>query len=130
MAVSSISSAAIDYIGGIRDIKELSKSALIGAASSLFGFGAGKAAGKISGKIAINNLANKSSSQIKKTITSAIKVTGRDRNMVKKVAWTMSQNTYKNTLSKALASKKVILVTNSISTGIFGYGVSKIALSK
>ena len=119
--VSGLGNVAMECAGGTTDGKKIAASFAIGVGSSLIGYGAGKLTQKIGGTIAIKHLSKKTPGQIKAVINSTIDVAGRDRNAVKNIAWTLSQESYKH-LPDALIGKTIPQIANSVITGFSGYG--------
>lgn len=118
--VSGAGNVAMEVLDGKTDVVTLGTAFVVGAGSSLIGYGAGKLAQKIGGNIAIKNLAKKSPGQIKKIITSTIDVAGRDRNAIKNISWTLSQTAYKH-LPIALVGKAIPQAVNSVISGVSNY---------
>ncbi len=120
-AVSGAGNVAMELADGTTDVGKLATSFAVGVGSSLIGSGVGHAVKKIGGKVAMKSLSKKSPGQIKKIVNAAIDVAGSDRNKVKNLTWTTSQEAYKH-LPDALVGKTVPQIFNSIAVGISGYG--------
>ena len=113
-AVSGISNAILDVMGGERDVKKVLTSAAVGVTTSLIGYGAGKAVEKIGGKIATKVLGKMSRTKLKTTATSLIpKIKGTIRNKCKSISY-LTEN-FKN-IGKAYFESTQIgkILTNSI----------------
>ncbi len=119
--ISGVGNTFMELAGGTNNMQKLGLAFAVGVGASLIGSGIGKVAEKIGGKIAIKSLAKKTPGQIKHIVNKTIKVASKDRNMVKDLAWTLAQNSYKN-LPKALIGKTIPQIFNSIGVGISGYG--------
>ena len=127
--ISGIGSAAIEIVGGNRNIADIATAAAIGAGASLIGSGVSCISTKQLGREAIDSLSKQGSTQIKNTINSAINVAGKDRNTIKNISWTISHNTYK-VLPKALVGKTTPGVISSMTSGFVSLSVKKTPLCK
>ena len=80
-----------------------------------------KVSKKIGGKFKLSQLSKQSPATIKKVVNSIFNVPSSERNAVKNLTWTLSQEAYKSLPSK-LMGKNIPQLANSLTVGITGYG--------